>query len=476
MAEIASLALWAPLVLSAGVVGVSWMMRIPRLAVLLLVIALVVGQLVRVVIPGQGGGILLSDIAVVLVVLSSSLRVIVRQPGKKFSIFNFQFSINRQFFNDQTDCSLLITRYGLLFIPFISWSLLTVFLNSWRYDGAELLIVLSYWARLTLHLALVPAFLVLLHDTKLARVAQKYFLAAISLIAGIGLFQVVFAPTMERVLQLPFLVTTTGWDPHQGRLFSTWLDPNFIGLFFGIGIFWIGAAIVQRFQQTKRVPIGLVLVLVLSILAFMLTESRSSFVAIGVTVLFLSLFLFFPSQKYSKHVFISRAAVSVSVLVIGALSFVALGDRAVGLITVDPTVQLRAESLQAVWPLAAEHAVFGVGYNGYQFSALEAGLIGNYSIHSRAGADNSILTLWVTTGILGVLLFVVPWMVLFSAAIRRWLLKQDVFSIAAAASIVAWFIHAQFVNSLLYSHIIIVMALIVTLSVSMSHDVQRDAV
>jgi len=26
-----------------------------------------------------------------------------------------------------------------------------------------------------------------------------------------------------------------GWDPHEGRLLSTWFDPNYVGIYFGVG-------------------------------------------------------------------------------------------------------------------------------------------------------------------------------------------------------------------------------------------------
>jgi len=129
-------------------------------------------------------------------------------------------------------------------------------------------------------------------------------------------------------------------------------------------------------------------------------------------------------------------------------------------------VEGRINSLELVWELAVDNSFIGAGYNRYQYVAQSAGLIGDFQIHSRAGAENSLLTLWVTTGVLGVGLFFVPWLALATWLVRRWWLNNQWQALAAAFSIVALFVQSQFINSFLYAHLLAVLALVVAMAVS----------
>ena len=70
MVSSAYLAPYLPLLLTAGglaALSVSyWAILFPRIAISLLAVSLTLGQLVRLPLPGQGGGLLVSDVAVIL--------------------------------------------------------------------------------------------------------------------------------------------------------------------------------------------------------------------------------------------------------------------------------------------------------------------------------------------------------------------------------------------------------------------------
>src|SRR5581483_5719574 len=64
---------WTPLSLSAflagagaliGLLGFPWIVLRPRAAIIFLLASVATGQLIRIPLPGQGGGLLLSDLAV----------------------------------------------------------------------------------------------------------------------------------------------------------------------------------------------------------------------------------------------------------------------------------------------------------------------------------------------------------------------------------------------------------------------------
>jgi O-antigen ligase len=204
-----------------------------------------------------------------------------------------------------------------------------------------------------------------------------------------------------------------------------------------------------------------------TISALLLTKSRSSLLALVSSLLAVSPF---AVVYLSCRLTAARAAVTASLLAFGVMFLLAgtviLGDRALGVLQFDATVQLRQEALKEAWHLARQHAWLGVGYNAYQFAARDAGLIGDSSLHSRSGADSSLLTLWVTTGLPGVILFVLPWLYFLQLFIRRWITHTHLPSLTAAAGIIFLLIHSLFVNSFLYSHLLIIISFVVALVVT----------
>ena len=186
--------------------------------------------------------------------------------------------------------------------------------------------------------------------------------------------------------------------------------------------------------------------------------------AATVTVLILSPFVLRRLARQAPRALVPLAVGGASLSIIAALlAAAALGDRVAGFFTFDPTVQARLNSLADLSRLASEHAVVGVGYNAFQFIVEPGGLLRDTSLHSRAGADNSFLTLLITTGIPGLLAFVLPWSVIATRSLHRWLAGGHVFSLVVVASISALTLHSQFVNSWLYGHLLIVIAVIVAL-------------
>lgn len=436
MVDAAFIAASAPPALAAGTLGIvaaTWATRAPRLAIVLLGVALVAGQLVRFVVPGQGGGLLLSDVAVVLVIFAA-------------------LSSWWQHRNSGAPRQLSVV-IGQLFVPFVVWSLLTLVINAPHLAASELLIATLYWLRLTGYLLIIPALLYLAADPGIRRVLTRTVVVTISvlvLISGVQLWVV-------RDLS----VLGQGWDSHLGRAVATWLDPNFLGAFFGLAVVYL----LSRLSRTDhRLP--LVLLIIAASGALLLTQSRSALVAGVTTALVISPFLLvrLSPRRSSRDRLVQFLTVAVILAVVGAAGIGLLGERALGVLTFDQTVMIRLASLGTVWELVTDHWLLGVGYNAYQFTALSAGLVGDFSIHSRAGADSSLLTLWVTTGLVGVVLFFIPWLAATAYFIRTWLRSGHHLSLAAAAAIVLLFVHSQFVNSFLYTHLLLVVSMLVTLA------------
>lgn len=444
-------------VLAISLIG--WLVRSNAWALITLFLSLIIGQSLRAQVPGQGGGLLFSDIATILVLLSAYVRWL-RHP---------------------THIPWFIRLITILICLFLAWSIWGLALHVHQLGLGTIAIALAYWLRLGSHFLLLPTLLWLLRSPPLHRLTQYLLISTVCIIILLGLIQWWWLPDLH-------FLRNQGWDPHQGRLVSTWLDPNFIGGFFIITAWPVLTLCYQWLKRRKptMAVLGTVLVALLYGVALSLTRSRTSlgsFVLAFILVspllsitMFRSIASFFPKtrpKEFTTAIWIMIASLSLWLIVGVSAASLVLGDRLQGFYTHDPTVTLRLAALHQMWPSAVQYFFTGLGYNAYQVAAQQASLIDSFTIHSRSGADNSFLTLLITTGLPGLILFIIPWAVVWQICLRRWLQNHDVLALTAAFSLVAWSLHSQFVNSLLYSHLVITMIIIVSLAVT---DPTPDAV
>jgi len=274
---------------------------------------------------------------------------------------------------------------------------------------------------------------------------------AVGVLVGIGFIQLFIFPDLQAIPG----VSAEGWDPHSGRMVSTWLDPNFFGGFIGLALLFIG---LYSLDVSKQKQLGLFLALCVLGAALAFTESRSSWVALFISVsVGLPLLIIGLMSRADKKVRGAQIAIGgLMVVGLSGILVVLLRERFTQLFFADPTVALRVESLRATWAtLAVKNTLFGEGYNAYQFAALREGLISSFTAHSRAGSDSSLLTLWVTTGIWGVLLFLMPLAAVVLQSIRVFLSSHKVMYLFPVFGILFLLVHSAFVNSLLYGHILL---------------------
>ncbi|MBI4022518.1 MAG: O-antigen ligase family protein [Candidatus Andersenbacteria bacterium] len=343
-------------------------------------------------------------------------------------------------------------------MPFLLWSLFTLAVNAPALGAPPAAIAAAYWLRLISHLLLLPALLVLLTDATCAAIVRHGMVAVTIFLSVGGIVQLLILP------DLSVLNPASGWDPHTRRLVSSWLDPNFLGIFYALMLPYLVSRLKLRAAAAAQWHnIWLLLAISLSGASLILTQSRSALLALAAAIGIFSPLLLVRFILPARRV----AAVSASLLIIGSFSFggYVLRERLAGLVQFDDTVALRARALQTIWPLAAEHAWLGVGYNAFQFAAQRAGLISRFTIHSRAGADNSLLTLWVTTGLPGLILFLLP-LAVSAQFLLRDAVRSHSQSAGALISLTALLIHSQFVNSLLYAHLLITLAIILALALT----------
>jgi hypothetical protein len=258
-----------------------------------------------------------------------------------------------------------------------------------------------------------------------------------SLLAIAGFVQLVFVPDFTAYEEL-------GWDPHQGRLLSTWFDPNFVG---GYLAFFTPILLGYAWDRSKARRWALP-VLALIVLALALTLSRSAYLALLVGLVVFGLLR------------------SIKLLAFGGVCLVLIGlavspvrDRFMSLIDSatsvtsetytlpDASARLRYDSWRTGWTLFLDSPWLGHGYNAYKFAALDQGLIKDTEIHAASGSDSSLLTVLATTGILGFLPFISLYLLLL---LQAWREQRNSFSVGFLGGLCGLLVHSIFVNSLLF--------------------------
>lgn len=397
---------------------------VSKLSLGFLFVSVLVGQLLRLRIAGQGGGLLLSDIASSLFVLLISL----------FWLFG---AIQRK--EQSTILSLFIVA------PFLIWGVCVLIARSGSLSYSSVGIAFLYWIRLASILLLYPAGRVMMYQKWGAEYAKKTMIYTYLGMLILGFFQILFFPNMEGL--------GGGWDPHLYRMVATWLDPNFLGVFLAMLLppilYWVKG-------ENKHILYGMrVVFFAVSLVAILLTKSRSTYIATIVAVI-CCVIIWLLSSSVSRVWRKGIAPIFVTSIILFGLAGVFLQERATQLFIHDPTIALRLEAYRGVWDrVVTEHIIVGVGYNAYQFAAQEAGLISDSLIHSRSGSDSSILTLLATTGVLGTSLFLAPisWALVWH--LKRWVLLKNYSSLLFIWVTIVLLVHSQFENSLLYPHVLI---------------------
>jgi len=292
--------------------------------------------------------------------------------------------------------------------------------NALGHTVPELINGISYSIRIALYIGLY----VVISNTK----KESFWLSrlyGIGVLFGIlGIVQYIAYPNLRNLSYL-------GWDPHYYRLFSTFLDPNFAGLFL-ILTFFLG----MNFLSKKGNEITFLVLQAIILSALTLTLSRSSYVSFIAAVL---LYVWF---RKSWKILIGI------VVFIGILFCVSLPQKNITPIFRVETGVSRVTNWADSLELIKKAPVFGNGFNLLR-SIQEPDYgkkITEEISHASAGVDNSFLFVLATTGIIGG----VAWVYLLFS---MWKLGRK--NITYVLSLVAIVIHSLFVNSMFYPWIMI---------------------
>jgi len=336
---------------------------------------------------------------------------------------------------------------GKLFIPFflfVTVAFLSLLFQIHHFENTELFISFSYLVRFIAYFGLY----IIARNETIKPYCLFLFLLIIALaLAALGFIQFVFYPDFSSM-------ETFGWDPHIGRLLSTWFDPNFLGGFFSFIILLILNVLFDR-KQNKKEKLFLGLTAFILFVALVLTFSRSAylmfFVGLVLTGLRAPRVLIVVILFFIVSIFLVPRAQERVQEMVGSMFALAINSYDYGM---DETAKLRVASWEESFSIFYDHPLLGIGYDTMRYEKLNRGDITDPTIHSGSGADSSLLTILVTTGIIGFLFFL--WMIVEIFHIAWKITKQQKVSPFiknfSAGFVIAFFsllMHSFFVNSLL---------------------------
>lgn len=308
---------------------------------------------------------------------------------------------------------------------FIGIAVVSLLLNVGKFSYSQLLLGSLYLWRFMLYAGL---YLVARNE----KISSMFWIVGLYCVgvsvAILGFVQYIFYPSLRNLLY-------QGWDEHYYRLFSTFLDPNFVGMFF-VFSFFIGLFLYNKRWQIQ-ISIGQIIIGV----ALILTYSRSSFLA------FLAGILVF--------VILTRKKVLLLSIIFGGLIYAGLPNHGIDANRLfrSESASARISSYRESLILVQQSPIIGIGFNMLRYQATRQRMLDADGIVSRdaGGLNSSLLVVLVTTGIIGLSIF--GYLVYKMAVVMYQ--RNDMVGYIGLSLMAALGVHSLFNNSIFYSWILI---------------------
>ncbi|MEI6222502.1 MAG: O-antigen ligase family protein [bacterium] len=409
----------------------------PILGIWLLLLFVPLGQFARLPISQQGAqeiAIMATDLLIPFLLLTWIIRkILVKEP------FNFpKNSVIIIGFSATATISLAFAALSMPFSDILSGGL---YLFRWLEFAALFFIS---WD--------------LIRTAQQVKFLTWLFIGGGTVIAFLGFLQYLIFPDFSFMVEF-------GWDPHLERLVSTFFDPNFTGMYLVITLSLLLSIFYQALlrkpqpdekkvvwhKSKKNKFITIILLLMLfNGLALILTYSRSAMLAF---LLVLVVFGF----AHDRKILILTAFSALIVLSF----FPRYQERLTETFDPDTSANKRIESWSnATTILEDTNPFIGIGYNTYRSAQISYGLITDEELaRSGAGTDSSLLLILVTTGIGGLILYLLILLRSLYLGLQTYLKNKNtltgMFGLSFTAILIGLIVHSQFVNSLLYPFILL---------------------
>lgn len=328
----------------------------------------------------------------------------------------------------------MVSSQAKLFTATIAVFTLSLVANMYRLSFTQTLTAALYIVRWMCYGSIF--FMVLSNNFVKKKMPALLFACGILLVC-IGYIQYFFYPALRNLFY-------AGWDEDYYRMFATFFDPNFFGLFLSLFFLFV----VSQFAsgQTKKNRVRVLLYSMLTVATFfaiLLTYSRTALVtvAIGILVLFWQKKL----KKFIVPLFIGAAFLVILIFTLGntrtkvnSLFRVTSSDARIG-------------SAKNALIIFLDNPLFGVGFNAYRYAQYRHHFMPGSTIqedHGASGSDVSMLFVLATSGIVGSIVFCIFLYSHFKKVLQA---KNRL----GLATFVAWMVGSLFINGLFYPSILV---------------------
>ncbi len=332
---------------------------------------------------------------------------------------------------------------------FMLIAIFSLFINLTSYTSSQIINSSMYLFRFILY-ASIYFVIVDLGKTFNPKISKYMFGSAI-LILIFGFLQIFFYPSLKNLYYL-------GYDEHMYRMFGSFLDPNFLGIFLVLSFVFV---FVLRDQLTpKKWNYFIWIFLLLDFIALILTFSRGAILMFVVCSIIYSIIL-------------GKWKIAVGVIA-GLIIIFSLLSPFFYLENVNPfriaSSVSRLESTKTAITIFKKEPM-GVGFNTYRFAREKFGDT-DASIwgpsHSGSGVDNSFALILVTTGFIGFATYLYLLYRIFRLGLGE--VKKNKYGLILVVSLGGLIINALFINSLLYGFVMIWIWVLAALTENNLHE------
>ncbi len=318
-------------------------------------------------------------------------------------------------------------------IIFIATMLLSLVASLFIYQPSEVVVGFFYLVRFILYTGLFFITYSYL-DNRFSSILQDFVVIAALVVAVLGLLQLIFIPDFTFMAQF-------GWDPHYGRMVSTFFDPNFSGGLLSL----IFIPTMAMFLTAKSNRLAILLSLVIIYTALSQTYSRSSYLAFSFSMVIFSYIL------KSWKVALASLIMIVSLL---ALTFPRQQLETNRGIDRQVSARARLSSWQQGLTIVRDYPILGIGFNNYRLAQKHYGFLSAAEIdrHSGSGNDSGLMFVLATGGIVGFLAYAYLLFSIFKLCFMG--LPNNILKLAVGCGLVGLLVHGQFVNSMFFVPIV----------------------
>lgn len=313
---------------------------------------------------------------------------------------------------------------------FVSLATVSLIFTPLHLNGFEYFISFSYTLRFVLFLTFAWIIYSGAFPDFQKRIPKALMISGFGL-ATLGLIQLILLPDLKFLQQW-------GWDPHYFRIVSTFLDPNFAGAYFVLTLLLLISY--HPRGGIRLTPQVFYLIAGFTYLALLTTFSRSSY------LMFLVSGVVFSYLKKSRTLIL--VSLSLFLILLGGFYLYNQGVAEPRKINRAESAQFRLNTWKQGLIILGSHPILGTGFNAYKFALREFKLADGQFLnnHGSSTNDSSLLYVASTTGILGLISYL---LFLFNLIKSGWREK------ILPAAIIGLIVESFFANSLFYPPILL---------------------